>query len=100
MKCEGELINMTRAWDKEKKKKILSSRQESKCEILGRQTKVAQRTKHAIPCDAIRGENQQSARGKDNRPAFWRKIVTFPNKKLLSIDSCPVYCSGCLKLNF
>jgi len=26
------------------------------CEILGGQTKVAQRSKHAIPCDAFRAE--------------------------------------------
>ena len=44
-----------------------------KYEILERQTKVAQRAKHAIPCHAYRGENQQCARGKDNRPALLAK---------------------------
>ena len=28
---------------------------------------------------------------------FWRKIVTFPKEKLLSINICLGCCSGCLK---
>ena len=43
--------------------------------------------------------NQQCAHGNDNRPVFWQKIVTIPDKKLLSINICLVYWSGCLKLN-
>jgi len=45
----------------------------------------------------LRVKNQQCTRGKDNRPVSWGKIVTIPNKKLLSINICPAYCSGCLK---